>query len=75
MYSLGKEHGGREVMAQSQHLWYSVIPVEILGVDAQKVTAGQRSSWGVEDIETLVDKLTQFTKALVHRPDVGRLLS
>lgn len=61
-------------MTQSEDFRYPVIPVQVLGVDAEEVTAGQRPAWRVEYVEALMYKLTQFAKTLVNGPNIGRLL-
>lgn len=60
-------------MAETEDFRYSIVPVQILGIDVEEISRGQGVTRRVEDIERLVDKLTQLAKAFVDRSDVGRL--
>lgn len=62
-------------MSQAEDLGDLVVPVEELCVDAEQFTTGYWAAWRVQHIQCLVYKLAQFTEALVHRPDIGRLLT
>lgn len=62
-------------MAEPQHFWYPIIPVQVLRVNREEIPAREGAPRRVEDVQRLMDKLAKFTKALVHGPDVGRLLA
>lgn len=53
-------------MAQPQHFGYPVVPVQVLRINVQEVPGSKGPSWGMEDVEGLVDELTQLAKALVY---------
>jgi len=44
---LRKEHGGGKVVPKPKNLRDCVVPVEILGIYFEQVSAGERPPWGV----------------------------
>ena len=72
---LREEDGRREVVAKPQDIRDLVIPLKIGRIDRLEVAAGNRLGGRMQHVESLVDELTELTKALVHRSNVGRLLT
>ena len=62
-------------MAESQNLRYPIVPVEILGIDAQEISGCEGSPWGMKNIQGFMNKLTQLAEALVYRVHIGRLFT
>lgn len=62
-------------MPKSENFWYTIVPIQELGVDAQKIGGREWSARGVKYIKGLVDEFAQFAEALVYGPDIRRLLA
>lgn len=62
-------------MAEPQYLRNLVVPVQVLSVDGQQVSACERPAGGVQDVEGLMDKLAELAEAFVDGTDVGRLFA
>lgn len=66
---------GSEVLSKSESDWYRVVPVHESRVYEQNVRTPEWSAWCVECVKRVVNQFAQFAEALVHRPDVRRLLA
>lgn len=62
-------------MSQSKHLGNIVVPVKKVRIDVDQVSTGEQPTRRVEDVQRLMNELTQLAKTFVYRANVGWLLA
>ncbi len=63
---LSKEDCRSEIVAQAEDFRYSIIPIQILGVDIEKLTTRDRTPGRVEDVKGTMDKLAEFAETFIN---------
>lgn len=64
-----------KVVSQSKHFGNVVVPIQEVRIDIDQISTGEQSTRRVENVQRLVNELTQLAKTFVYRSNIRWLLA
>lgn len=64
-----------KVVPQSKHFGNVVVPIQEVRIDVDQISTGEQSTRRVENVQRLVNELTQLAKTFVYRSNIRWLLA